>query len=543
MPPKIRQFLALLLCCQPVFWMSNVALAQTLQQTPGTLANSPYNPVGGQPTTPGMQQGFTPEAGSPERTNSTVSSASLLPAVDQPVDPETYICGPGDVLDLSFWGLQNFRHRVTIDLEGRGFIPRIGYVSLGGQTLSQVRASLRESVGRYYPRLGFDLALADPRTFLVQAVGDVGRPGTYPARAVERAASLLLRAGGLGPRASKRRIEVRRKGGAVLKVDLELFHLEGDVGFNPLLLDGDIIQVPFEELTAKVDGAVNRPGRYELTGSRDLSELVSLAGGLSPSATRLMPVTVVRRNASDSQDLQLVPFVEGTSVPSLALQQDDIVRVPSFDELQRSVMVIGAVAGAVAGTAAGRAAGTAASAATPDEGTATKRLPFVDGDSVRTLLERVGGVGPLADLSGSYLLRGGDSVPVDLYALVMLKDLKADKAVQLGDTLVVPFKRRNILVEGAVFAPGPYPFNPKFGVEQYLALAGGRNRYALELDEVRLVTSNGETKMYRKDLQVEPGSALVVPERNFSRAELVGIGLAVSSVLFAIATLYITAKK
>jgi protein involved in polysaccharide export with SLBB domain len=324
-----------------------------------------------------------------------------------------------------------------------------------------------------------------------------------------------------------RRIEVRRKGGAVLPVDLERFNLEGDVKLNPFLLDGDVVHVPFEELTVRVDGAVNRPGRYELTGGRDLTELITLADGLTPSATRLLPLALVRRSASDSQDLQLVPFAADGSLPALALRQDDAVRVSSYDELQRSVMVIGAVAGV----------------ATTDEGTVTKRLPFVDGDSVRTLLERVGGVGPLADLGGSYLLRGGKSVPVDLYALVMLKDLKADRPVALGDTLVVPFKRRNIVVQGAVFAPGPYPFNPTFGVEQYLALAGGRNRYALELDEVRLITSNGETKMFRKDLPVEPGSALVVPERNFTRAELVGISLSVGSILIAVATLFVTAKK
>jgi hypothetical protein len=41
------------------------------------------------------------------------------------------------------------------------------------------------------------------------------------------------------------------------------------------------------------------------------------------------------------------------------------------------------------------------------------------------------------------------------------------------------------------------------------------------------------------DLQVEPGSALVVPERNVSGAEVVGIGLSVGSILVAIATLYV----
>jgi protein involved in polysaccharide export with SLBB domain len=390
---ETRKLLALLLCCQPVFWMSNTALAQTLQQVPGTLGSSPFGTAGTASQTSGMQQGSAPEAGLLERSASS-GSRGTQPPVDQVVDPETwtYVCGPGDLLDLAFRGLQNFRHRVSIDLEGRAFIPKIGYVSLSGRTLSRVRASLRESMGRYYPNLAFDLALVEPRTFLAQAVGEVVRPGSDPARAVERVASLLIK-----------------------------------------------------------------------------------AGGLAPSATRHMPVAVVRRSATDAQDLTLRPFTEG--------------------------------------------------------------------ESVRTLLERVGGVGPLADLGGSYLLRNGKSIPVDLHALVMLKDLKADRPVQLGDTLVVPFKRRSILVQGAVFAPGPYPFNPTFGVEQYLALAGGRNRYALELDEVRLVTSNGETTMFRKDLQVEPGSALVVPERNFTRAELVGIGLSVSGILIAVATLYVTARK
>jgi protein involved in polysaccharide export with SLBB domain len=98
----------------------------------------------------------------------------------------------------------------------------------------------------------------------------------------------------------------------------------------------------------------------------------------------------------------------------------------------------------------------------------------------------------------------------------MLRDFKADRAVELGDTLVVPFK----LVEGAVFAPGSYPYNPGFGIEQYLSLAGGRSRSAQSLDDVKLVTPNGESKEYRPDLKIEPGSSLVVPERNFSRSEV-----------------------
>jgi protein involved in polysaccharide export with SLBB domain len=206
-------------------------------------------------------------------------------------------------------------------------------------------------------------------------------------------------------------------------------------------------------------------------------------------------------------------------------------------------MVIGAVAGAtLARPAAGAGASTGATAA-PDEASATRRMPFVQGDTVRTLLDRVGGVGLLADLEGAYIQRSGKAIPVNLHALLVLRDLTADRPIELGDTLVVPFKRRNVLVEGAVFRPGEYPFNPSYGVNEYLSLAGGRNRFAMPMSDVRVVTPNGETQEYRRELRVGPGSTLVVPERNFSRAEIVQIAIAVASVVVSGVAVVIAARK
>jgi protein involved in polysaccharide export with SLBB domain len=207
-------------------------------------------------------------------------------------------------------------------------------------------------------------------------------------------------------------------------------------------------------------------------------------------------------------------------------------------------MVIGAIFGAQPPEISGAAASGGVARGTPaEEASSTRRLPFVQGDSVRTLLERVGGVGPLADLTGSYILRSGRSLPVDLHALVMLRDLKADRGIELGDTLVIPFTRRSILVEGAVFAPGPYPYNPSYGIQQYLSLAGGLNRFAKPLSDVRLVTPDGQMKEYAPELRVEPGSSLVVPERNFSRAELVQIALGIASVLVSGVAVVLAARK
>ena len=162
--------------------------------------------------------------------------------------------------------MENFRLRVTVDLEGRGFVPKVGYLDLRGKTLAEGQKMLRDSVARFFPKLGFGVTLVEPRTFLVQVVDDVARPGSYPARAIERVATLITRAGGFGPNASRRRIEVKRRDGTVLTADLLLYAITGDVKHNPYVLDGDAIRVPFQSLVASISGAVNRPGRYELVG-------------------------------------------------------------------------------------------------------------------------------------------------------------------------------------------------------------------------------------------------------------------------------------
>lgn len=548
-----RRALALFLCAQPVLWMSNVALAQTLEQQaieqqrrdqpamdsqrrdqPGSVF-SPPAPTGGLAT---PSQGLLPSESGVARTERLTGTPAVppAPAIDEPLDPDRYVVGPGDVLELHFWGVENFKLRVTVDLEGRAFVAKVGYLDVRDKTLSAVQRMMRESVARFFPKLGFGVTLVEPRTFLVQVVDDVARPGPYAARALDRVGMLIGRAGGFGPNASQRRVEIRRRDGTTLNADLLLYSLTGDVKHNPYVLDGDVVRVPFESVVATVRGAVNRPGRYELVAGCDLAELLDLAGGLAPSATRGLPIIVTRRGADDRLQQILVDFTPEGRFPALALMREDTVWTPSAAELQQSITVTGALAGASVATASG---GMVSS----DEASATRRLPFAQGDTVRTLLERAGGPGPLADLRSAYVLRNAQALPVDLYALIVLRDLKADRPVELGDTLVVPFKRQNILVEGAVFKPGPYPYNPTFGVEQYVSLAGGLNRFAQGMNDVYVVTPDGKMNEFKPDLRVQPGSSLVVPERSFSRSEVVGIILSAVGVLLGGIGILITARK
>ena len=446
--------------------------------------------------------------------------------LEQPIDPQTYVCGPGDVFALDFWGAQNFRVTLATDLEGRAFIAKVGFVAVSGRTLSAVRTAITAKVRALYPGLQFEVSLAEPRSFVVHVVDNVKVPGAYTSGALERVSTALTRAG--GPTGSRRRIAIKHRDGTTSTADLLRYDLTGDVAYNPFLLDGDVISVPFATPVVAISGPVRRPGRYELVAGKDVAELLELAGGFTAEADRAMPARLLRRNAQQQLASTELAFSSGAA-PNAPLQDDDQIVVHSTEELQRSVLIIGAVVGA-----------------DPlDQATTSRRVPYIEGDTVRSLLDRVGGIRAPGDLRRSYIARTRPDQPpeliaLDLEALLVRRDRTADRPVQMNDTIVVPPMVYSVLVEGAVAHAGLYNYNPTFGVSEYISRAGGRSRTAREIDDVQLIDAAGQTHPFRAGMRPAPGDAILVPERNFSRGEiaqliLAGVGIVLSGIAVTIA--------
>jgi protein involved in polysaccharide export with SLBB domain len=453
---------------------------------------------------------------------SATARESATPAaipLEAPIDPKTYVCGPGDGFELHFWGRQNFQLRLAADVEGRVFIAKLGYVAVAGLTLHKVRENVTRAARRLYPGVEVDLVLSQPRTFLVHIVGEVKKPGVYRARALERVSAVLEREAGM-VYGSRRQIAIRRRDGTRITGDLLRYELSGDPSLNPYLLDGDIVEIPTKQLVVSIAGPVQRPGTYELVGTRDLAELVDLAGGLKGSVARQLPIRIVRNDDHQHAAYTHVAFDSGGGLPNVPLRDEDNVIVRGADELQRSVLITGAVLGADK----------------VDAAAFSKRVMYVEGDTVRTLIERAGGITAAGDLNRAYLERpklGGEPqrIPLDLDALLVRRDFREDRPVLLGDQIVIPSGRRSIFVEGAVARAGSYEFNPRFGIPEYISHAGGRTRTARELTGTQLIRPSGVVVPYRRDTVVAPGDTIVVPERNFTRPEIVQIAVATATLV------------
>jgi hypothetical protein len=72
-------------------------------------------------------------------------------------------------------------------------------------------------------------------------------------------------------------------------------------------------------------------------------------------------------------------------------------------------------------------------------------------------------------------------------------------------------------------------------VREYVSNAGGATRYARSERDIRVIGADGRSRAFEPRLVIQPGDTIVVPERNFSRSEVVqllmsGAGLVLSSV-------------
>jgi protein involved in polysaccharide export with SLBB domain len=461
----------------------------------------------------------------------TLPTAIPTPPVslEYPVDPETYICGPGDVFELEFWGSQNFQLKLTSDLEGRAFIAKVGFIQVAGKTLAAVRNAMKSKLRAVYPGLSFDVTLVAPRSFVVHVVDNVKQPGSYTSRALERVSTVIAKAGIAN--GSRRRIAIKHHDGTKGLADLVRYELTGDVIYNPFLLDGDVISVPFASPVVTINGAVRRAGSYELVATKDLTELLELAGGFTSGVSRTLPIRLLRRNAQQQPVVTELAF-SGEAAPNTPLRDDDQIIVRGSDDLQRTILVIGAVAGA-----------------DPlDTATTSRRIPYVDGDTVLSLLDRAGGIKAPGDLRRSYISRprpeqAPELVPLDLEALLIRRDFTADRPVKIDDVIVIPPTQYSVLVEGAVVRAGLYNYNPTFGISEYIAHAGGRTRTARELDEVVVIDTNGHTHPFRPGIKPGPGDAVLVPERNFSRSEVAQLVLAGASIVISGIAVVIAATR
>jgi polysaccharide biosynthesis/export protein len=509
----------------------SVVLALTLMPSTDPLTgNARPNPNGQRP--PDTAQNGSLENGPATETEGPTSFD--VRKAPQPfsqagaVDPETYLLGPGDLLQLDLWGRLVRTVALEVSPEGKIFLPGLGPIEVSGHSLAWARNRAKITVAQTFRGVSCDLRLERLRVFKVYVSGEVVQSGAVEVTSVTRASEVLARAG-LKDDASRRNIEIHHLDGSILRADLNLFERTGRQDFDPFLFDGDVLVVRVAREWVSANGAFARPGRFELAPDDSLSTLLHLAGGLIPSAvpshTLLVRFSAPAVRETIPIDLNLV-LQGGADRP---LRDGDalfVYFVPDYHVLP-AVEIIGEVL-------------------------RPGSYPITIGhDRLTDLVEWAGGFSARANKNSIYLLRRPENAKDEDPELDRLsrltreqmteseyitfqtgiaekrnsfridwervtsgkQDGNLDLLLRSGDMVRVEPLVTSVRIGGQVRNPGLVEFVPGRTIDEYIKLAGGfsgREAYGA----MRVTRSlTGQVVPANNIKEVEPGDFIWVPER------------------------------
>ena len=262
---------------------------------------------------------------------------TFAPATDIPMDAD-YIVGPGDTVQIQLFGKEPAQYDLVITREGIMQFPQIGPVSVAGLTFSEMKQALRARIEEQMIGEKANITMGRLRSIRVFILGDVNQPGSYTVSALSTMTNALFVSGGIKPIGSLRNIQLKRRGKLIARMDLYDLLLHGDTSGDVRLQPGDVIFVPPVGSAVGVAGEVRRPAIYELRKEVSVEQMLSLAGGLLPTA---YPQASQVERISKRGERTLIDLDIGQKAGlRTPLQAGDVLRVYSILEKMEDIVLL-----------------------------------------------------------------------------------------------------------------------------------------------------------------------------------------------------------
>ena len=217
----------------------------------------------------------------------------IPPVLEQVIDPNEYIVGPGDIFGVNIDAMENMYFNITVGPTGDLLIPGVGSENISGLILIKCIDILKHRISDTFQNARIDISLINIRTFKVQIIGAVNNPGFAKISALTRLDEAIEVIEGLHRYADEKKILIKRTGENNIIVSLANYINTGSLNDNPILKEGDIVSVPyieenkqqiydtFKKIPVIVTGFVMEPGAINFFPGYSLQDYIGLAGGVS----------------------------------------------------------------------------------------------------------------------------------------------------------------------------------------------------------------------------------------------------------------------
>ena len=381
-----------------------------------------------------------------------------------------YKLGVGDEIIIQIWGDVQITESLIVGRNGTISPRGIGQQNVAGLSIKEIKNILTQRFSKIYSGVKnggsnattfVDVTTGNLRQKSVIVVGEVLKPGNYLIPSTAGVVSAIAKAGGPTQSATLRNVIIRKSGSEKIDtVDLYNYFLTGKVNDPITLSDFDVILINPVSKRVIADGAVRRPGQYELKDGETFEDLFNFCGGILPEA--YTKNILIERTTPGVERKSYT--VKEEDIAKISPQKNDYVFIDFIDKFHNTITIEGAV----------------------------KRpgiWGFEEGMKISDLIDLAGGV--LEEFFGDrvQVLRTHEDMRKEILS-VNLKDIfdgleKANLELQKWDVVKVSSiwdlrQRRFIEIYGEVKNPGKYFLREGMVIQDIILLAGGFNPTAYQ---------------------------------------------------------------
>lgn len=271
----------------------------------------------------------------------SLALAAALPAADDRrpdlAATASYRLGPGDVLDIAVFEVEELSKSAVISPDGAVALPLIGVVPLAGLTTREAAARLRDLYANNLIRdPQITVTVKEHRSQPVTVLGAVVRPGVYQLKGSRRLSDVLALAEGLAPDAGALITISRPRPAAEPETipvsTFDLLSLADQDRHNPWVQSYDTVRVAKAGVVYVV-GDVGKAGGFPLKDQEQITVLkaLSLAEGLKRTASPQRS-KIIRGRLETGQPHEIPVKVRDVLLgraPDPPLMANDILFIPN----------------------------------------------------------------------------------------------------------------------------------------------------------------------------------------------------------------------
>lgn len=388
------------------------------------------------------------------------SKISFTPNINIAV-PDSYQLGPGDELTIDLWGASEITYQVAVTKEGRIKIPGVGFIYVNGLSLQRARPRIIANLKKKHSGIGAsssdynkiytNISVSKIRTVQVSIIGEIQTPGTYAINSLASMLNAIYAAGGPTKMGTYRNIELVRNNKKMAILDVYEYLLKGKTNTTKLQ-DQDVLLVKSYQNLVTVEGAVKRPGIYELNDSETLADLINYFGGFTPNSYTNLFV-IERLDEGKLKSVKEVTLEQATTFTMKA--GDKLIVQEALDIYKNKITLTGQVF-------------------RPGNFELTPNMTLKDA------IVKADGVTEDAFLERGVLVRTYDNMNKENISFSLTNVLNGSTSIKLQkDDEIIIFNKeelkeaRTIQVSGAVNKPMTLDYVEKLQIEDVILRAGG----------------------------------------------------------------------